>query len=95
MWKDYLAVQKTFTEDYLNGIRKKNVGQRTQYYVKGSHPAIIFLEIFDKVYEEMFNRARLLRTDDSNQISSGNRYSSKYLLSNLLVCGDCGGRIQA
>ena len=84
-------LQKTFTEDYLNGIRKKNIGQRTRYYVKGSHPAIISPEIFDKVQEEMLNRARLLRTADGNQISSGNRYSSKYLLSNLLVCGDRGG----
>ena len=89
-YKGDIMLQKTFTEDYLNGIRKKNVGQRTRYYVKGSHPAIISSEIFDKVQAEMLNRARLLRTADGNQISSGNRYSSKYLLSNLLVCEDCG-----
>ena len=90
-YKGDMMLQKTFTEDYLNGIRKKNIGQRTRYYVKGSHQAIISPEIFDKVQQEMLNRARLLRTADGNQISSGNRYSSKYLLSNLLVCGYCGG----
>lgn len=90
-YKGDMMLQKTFTEDYLNGIRKKNVGQRTRYYVKGSHLAIISPEIFDKVQEEMLNRARLLRTADGNQISSGNRFSSKYLLSNLLICGYCGG----
>ena len=90
-YKGDMMLQKTFTEDYLNGIRKKNIGQRTRYYVKGSHPAIISPEIFDKVQEEMLNRARLIRTANGNQISSGNRYSSKYLLSKLLVCGYCGG----
>ena len=48
-YKGDIMPQKTFTEDYLNGIRKKNVGQRTRYYVKGSHSAIISPEIFDKV----------------------------------------------
>lgn len=62
--------------------------------MKGSHQAIISPEIFDKVQREMLNSARLLRTADGNQISSGNRHSSKYLLSNLLVCGDCGGRFR-
>lgn len=52
--------QKTFTEDYLNGIRKKNEGQRPKYYVKDSHPAIISPEIFDRVQEEMFLRNRSL-----------------------------------
>ncbi len=60
-YKGDMMLQKTFTEDYLNGIRKKNVGQRTRYYVKGSHSAIISSEIFDKVQAEMLNRARLLR----------------------------------
>ena len=48
-YKGDIMPQKTFTEDYLNGIRKKNIGQRTRYYVKGSHSAIISPEIFDKV----------------------------------------------
>lgn len=56
-YKGDMMLQKTFTEDYLEGVRKKNVGQRTRYYVKGSHPAIISPEIFDKVQEEMLNRA--------------------------------------
>lgn len=89
-YKGDALLQKTFTEDYLHGIRKKNTGQRAKYYVKGSHPAIICPEIFDKVQEEMFRRARLIADEKGEQVNSGNRYSSKYLLSNLLVCGNCG-----
>lgn len=89
-YKGDALLQKTFTEDYLHGIRKKNTGQRAKYYVKGSHPAIISPEIFDKVQEEMFRRARLIVDENGEQVNSGNRYSSKYLMSNLLVCGNCG-----
>ncbi|WP_368271049.1 recombinase family protein [Enterocloster lavalensis] len=89
-YKGDALLQKTFTEDYLHGIRKKNTGQRAKYYVKGSHPEIISPEIFDKVQEEMFQRARLIVDENGKQVNSGNRYSSKYLISNLLVCGNCG-----
>ena len=39
----------------------------------------------------MFRRARLIAYENGAQVNSRNRYSSKYLLSNLLVCGaiDC------
>lgn len=89
-YKGDSLLQKTYTEDYLRGIRKKNTGQRAKYYVKGSHPEIISPEIFDKVQEEMFRRARLIVDENGEQVNSGNRYSSKYLISNLLVCGNCG-----
>lgn len=89
-YKGDALLQKTYTEDYLHGIRKKNTGQRVKYYVKGSHPAIISPEIYDEVQEEMFRRARLIADENGGQVHSGNRYCSKYLLSNLLVCGNCG-----
>lgn len=89
-YKGDSLLQKTYIEDYLYGIRKKNTGQRSRYYIKGSHPEIISPEIFDKVQEEMFRRARLIADENGGQVNSGNRYSSKYLLSNLLVCGNCG-----
>lgn len=89
-YKGDALLQKTYTEDYLHGIRKKNTGQRAKYYVKGSHPAIISPEIYDEVQEEMFRRARLIVDENGEQVNSGNRYSSKYLISNLLVCGNCG-----
>lgn len=38
----------------------------------------------------MFRRARLIADENGGQVNSRNRYSSKYLLSNLLVCGNCG-----
>lgn len=83
-------LQKTFTEDFMTGKKSKNIGQRYRYYVKDSHPAIVSAEVFDKVQEEMARRGRLVHKEDGTVEPSGSKYNGKYLLGNLLVCGDCG-----
>ena len=89
-YKGDTMLQKTFTEDFMTGKKSKNNGQRNMYYVKDSHPAIISVEMFDKVQEEMAKRSRLIKNDDGILESSRSKYNGKYLLGNLLVCGDCG-----
>jgi len=83
-------LQKIFTKDFMTGKKSKNIGQRNRYYVKDSHPAIVTAEVFDKVQEEMSKRARLVHKEDGTVESTGSKYNGKYLLENLLVCGDCG-----
>lgn len=88
-YKGDTMLQKT-TEDFMTGKKSKNIGQRNRYYVKESHPAIISTKVFDKVQEEMAKRARLVNKEDGSVEASGSKYNGKYLLGNLLVCGDCG-----
>lgn len=88
-YKGDSLLQKTYTEDFITGKKGKNVGQRECYYITNSHLAIITAETFDKVQEEMANRARLVRKEDGKVESSTSKYNGKYLLGNLLVCGDC------
>ena len=38
----------------------------------------------------MAKRARLVSKEDGAVETSGSKYNGKYLLGNLLVCGDCG-----
>ena len=83
-------LQKTFTEDFMTGKKSKNIGQRNRYYVKGSHPATVSAEVFDKVKEEMAKRSRFVNREDGTIETSGRKYSGKYILGNLLVCEDCG-----
>lgn len=90
-YKGDTVLQKTCTEDFMTGRKAKNVGQRNQYYVSNSHPAIISDEMFDKVREEMVWRARVVHKDDGTVKSKTGKYNGKYLLGNLLVCGNCGG----
>jgi len=87
-YKGDTMLQKTFTEDFMTGKKRKNNGQRNKYYVKDSHTAIVSAEIFDKVQEEMTKRSRLVRKEDGSVETSG-KYNGKYFLGNLLVCGDC------
>ena len=89
-YKGDTMLQKTFIEDFMTGKKSKNIGQRNRYYVKDSHPAIVSAEMFDKVQEEMAKRARLVSNEDGTVEASGNKYNGKYILGNLLVCGDCG-----
>lgn len=89
-YKGDTMLQKTFTEDFMTGKKSKNIGQRNRYYVKGSHPATVSAEVFDKVQEEMAKRSRFVNREDGTIETSGRKYSGKYILGNLLVCEDCG-----
>ena len=89
-YKGDSLLQKTYTEDFITGRRSKNVGQRDRYYITNSHPGIISSEVFDKVQGEMAKRARLVSKEDGTVETSGSKYNGKYILGNLLVCGDCG-----
>lgn len=46
-----VLMQKSFTEDFLTGKRKKNEGELNMYFIENDHEAIISREIFEKVQE--------------------------------------------
>lgn len=89
-YKGCTMFQKTLTEDYITGKRKVNHGERTKYYVEDTHPAIVSKDIFERVQEVMKRRERIVRNDDGSIEASKGKFNSKYILGNLLVCGDCG-----
>ncbi len=75
---------KTYTVDFLTKKRVKNNGIVPQYYVEDNHEPIIPKDLYMQVQEEMVRRANL---------NSGNKkriYSSKYALSGIVYCGNCG-----
>lgn len=79
-YKGDALLQKKFTVDFLQKKLKPNEGEVPQYYVEGSHPAIIEPDEWDQVQAEFARRKQLGRT-----------YSGKSVLSTKLVCADCGG----
>ncbi|AGA68803.1 site-specific recombinase, DNA invertase Pin [Desulfitobacterium dichloroeliminans LMG P-21439] len=79
-------LQKTFTVDFLTKKRVKNEGHVPQYYVENSHEAIIPKELFLQAQEELHRRNNIYTGADKNK----RLYSSKYALSTITFCGDCG-----
>lgn len=82
-------LQKTVTTDFLTKKRVENRGIVPQYYVEGSHEAIIPKELFMRVQEEMVRRANLETGTGKRRI-----YSGKYALSSIVFCAHCGDVFQ-
>lgn len=87
-------MQKTYTVDFLTKKRVKNNGIVPQYYIEDNHEAIIQKEIFYRVQEEKARRASLNKsavTRKANKLKKEkSKFSSKYALTEILVCAECG-----
>ena len=84
-------LQKTYTADFLTKTRLKNNGEVRQYYITDNHEGIIPREIFHAVQLEKKRRAERRKSTITRRAKEKKKgYSSKYILSNLLVCGECG-----
>ncbi|WP_139314640.1 recombinase family protein, partial [Desulfosporosinus metallidurans] len=83
-------LQKSYTTDFINKTRVKNKGIVPQYYVEGSHEGIISKELWNRVQEERARRANIRKSTDKRATTDNGKYSSKYALSNIVLCGECG-----
>ena len=61
-----------------------------KYYVENNHPAIIDSATFGRVQEEMARRCGKRKVKQVGTKTEQGRYSSKYALTELLICGECG-----
>lgn len=83
-------LQKTYITDCITKKVKKNMGERPMYYVENNHPAIILRETFDQVQKEMTRRPSKRKVLQKSGKTELGKYSGKYALTELLVCGECG-----
>ena len=83
-------LQKTYITDCISKKVKKKQGERAMYYVENNHPAIISREVFDQVRNEMTRRSSNLKLLQKIFKTYLGKYSGKYALTELLVCGECG-----
>ena len=83
-------LQKTYITDCITKKVKKNQGERPMYYVENNHPAIIPRETFDRVQAEMTRRSSKRKVLQKRGRTELGKYSGKFALTELLVCGECG-----
>ena len=80
-----LLLQKTFRKNHLTKHDVKNRGQLPQYHTAEAHEAIISLEDYKAVQEEMIRRAERFAPPTKD-------YTKRYPYSGLITCGCCGAR---
>ena len=90
-YKGDVLTQKTYCADLLTHKRVKNNGEIIQHYLQDHHEAIVDRDLFDKVQVEYAKRnAKKVVLPGSEEAPKRSRYSSKYALTDILVCGHCG-----
>ena len=76
-----LLLQKTYSENHLTKRKLVNNGEQPQYHVEGAHEAIIDLDTFEAVQEEIERRA---------EYYAPTKKDTSYPFTGLIVCGTCG-----
>jgi len=82
-------LQKTYTVDCISHKVVKNHGERPMYLVSDHHAAIIDRDTYNRVQQELARRNSKRKISDKTITEQG-KYSSKYALTELLICGKCG-----
>ena len=88
-YKGDAVINKTYIRDCISKKVMVNNGERPKYYVENNHPAIIDATTFGKVQEELARRSGKRKVKQKGTKTEQGKYSSKYALTDLLVCGEC------
>lgn len=88
-YKGDALLQKTYRPSLFSDRAVQNDGDLPKYYVEGVLPRILEPEVFDRIQEELAKRGAKRPTSEKAKTPFG-RYSGKYALSALVVCGKCG-----
>ena len=85
-----MLLQKTFISDCISRKVIKNVGQLPMYFIENHHEGIVSRETYQAAQAE-FARRSSRRSPNKRAAATGlSSYTSRYALSDRLVCGECG-----
>ena len=81
-------INKTYIEDCISKKVRLNNGERVKFYVENNHEGIISSEKYALVQEELARRTSKPKIKQKGTKTEQGKYSSKYALTELLVCGE-------
>ncbi len=84
-----VLMQKSFTTDPLTKKTKVNRGELPKVLVRNHHSPIISREMFQKATVERAKRKSKQKVAENTKTMQG-KYSSKFALTDILICGHCG-----
>jgi DNA invertase Pin-like site-specific DNA recombinase len=79
-------LQKSYITDHLSKRKKRNNGEVPRYFVEQSHPAIIDIDKFQAVQEQL----KL----SSERNKPNNPVNARYPFTGRIICGNCGKNFQ-
>lgn len=82
-------MQKTYREDCISKKIKRNRGEVDKYLIVNNHVPIISEDIFKRTQREIARRNGLRKTSMKSKTEQG-KYSGRFALTELLICGECG-----
>ena len=84
-----LLLQKSYITDCITKKSKRNRGELPKDLVSNNHEPIIDRDTYNLVQVEMARRGNKRKKSDLSITEKG-KYSGKYALSDVLICGCCG-----
>ena len=84
-----IVYPKTIILDPISKKIVKNNGEYMQVLISDNHEGIVTHEIFHRAQEERARRSSKRKVSDKTITEQG-KYSSKYALTDILICGYCG-----
>lgn len=84
-----VLMQKTYISDCLSKKVIRNTGQLPMYLVENNHEGIVSRETYRAVQAE-FARRSSRRSQNKKAVTGLSCFTSKYALSDRLICGECG-----
>lgn len=85
-----VLLQKTFISDCINRKVIRNTGQLPMYLIENHHEGIVSRDTYNAARAELARRNAKRAPGTKSAPTGRSCYSSKYALTERLVCGECG-----